>query len=153
MFARRLPADVRRSRTGESVKAILAEGLAFVNAVPVFRYLALAMLFVGLGLNTIEYQLILSAVQSTATTADLQVFYGGFRLLRMLSLFAVQGLLSGWLMKRLGFRSIFIPLPATMLAGLLIAVVAPGLLVVAVGEYVVRVIMEGADAPARVTLS
>ena len=149
VFARRLTADVRQSRARESVKTILREGLDFVNAVPVFRYLALTMLLVGLGLNTLEYQLILSAVQSTATPADLQAFYGAFRLLRMLSLFAVQGLLSGWLMKRLGFRSIFVPLPATMLAGLLMAMLAPGLLAVAVGEYLVRVIMEGADAPAR----
>lgn len=146
---RHIPITARQARTPDRTSDILREGLSFVRSIPAFRYLTLATLLVGIGLNTIEYQLIVDSLHTYPNTADLQAFYGTFRMIRMISLLVVQGALAGWLINRIGFKSIFVLLPIMMASGLLAPVLLSGLIVIAAGEYLSRLVMEGIDDPAR----
>lgn len=146
---RRITIVTHQSSWQDSPIEILREGIAFVRDIPAFRYLAIVMLLVGIGLNTIEYQLVVSAAATFQIESDLSAFYGTFRMIRMISLLAVQGLLATWVLKRIGLQSIFAFLPTVMFLALFLPIMLPGILVIAAGEYFVRIVMEGVDDPAR----
>ena len=107
------------------------------------------MLLVGIGLNTIEYQLVISAAATFPQEGDLSAFYGTFRMVRMISLLVVQGFLASWILKQISFKSIFAILPMLMFMALFLPIFLPGLFVIAAGEYLARITMEGLDDPAR----
>jgi ATP/ADP translocase len=140
---------VHQSKSQDSPIEILREGIAFVRDIPAFRYLGIVMLLVGIGLNTIEYQLVVSAAQSFQLESELSAFYGTFRMVRMISLLAVQGLLATWILKHVGLKSVFAFLPTVMFLALFLPILIPGVLMIAAGEYLVRIAMEGVDDPAR----
>ena len=146
---RRIKVVARQDHTKENPLDTLREGFEFVRDVPAFRYLASAMLLVGIGLNTIEYQLVISAAVTFPQESDLSAFYGTFRMIRMISLLVVQGLLAGWVLKKISFKSIFTILPILMFVALVLPIFLPGLFVIAAGEYLTRITMEGVDDPAR----
>ena len=146
---RRIKVVARQDHTHESPLQTLREGIEFVRDVPAFRYLASAMLLVGIGLNTIEYQLVISAAATFPQEGELSAFYGTFRMVRMISLLIVQGFLAGWVLKQISFKSVFTILPSLMFVALVLPIVFPGLVVIAAGEYLARITMEGIDDPAR----
>lgn len=146
---RRIRVIAHQARAQGGLIEVAREGISFVRDVPAFRYLALAMLLVGIGLNTIEYQLIVSAAATFPNEADLSAFYGTFRMFRMLSLLVMHILLAGWVLRHISFKSVFTILPSLMFLALFLPIWLPGLLIVAAGEYVIRVVMEGVDDPAR----
>lgn len=142
-----IPMSARQAPHGESPSAVLREGFAFVREVPVYRYLTVAMLMVGIGWTVLEYQLLVSA--SPLKPAALQTFYGGFKVAVPLGLLIVQSLLASWLLNRLGFRHVFLLLPAVLLFSLGLTLLVSGLVGVAAGVYLVRVTMQGVDEPSR----
>ena len=146
---RQIKIVARQDSSKESPLKILREGIEFVRDVPAFRYLASAMLLVGIGLNTIEYQLVISAAGAFPVEGDLSAFYGTFRMVRMISLLVIQGFLAGWILKQISFKSIFVILPTLMFIALFLPIFVPGLFVIAAGEYLARITMEGVDDPAR----
>ncbi|MBN2386678.1 MAG: hypothetical protein JXB85_06620 [Anaerolineales bacterium] len=148
-FIRLVKSTVRQASRGDTPKDILQDGLTFVREIPIYRYLALAMLLVGIGLNTVEYQLAVGGYLQYPGIGDLQAFLGLFRMVRMISLLIVQALLSSWLIKRIGFKSIFIILPTVMFLALAGTFFFPFLIVIAAGEYLVRITQEGVDDPSR----
>ncbi len=149
MSLRHIKTDIQPGAVHESVKAVFEDGLVFIREIPAFRFLALSMFLVGVGLNTIEYHLIVSAQASYPDMAGLQAFYGLLRMVRMLSLLVVQGFVASWLISRLNFKSVFVLLPVTMLLTLSMVVLIPGLLVITLGQYLMRLVMEAVDDPAR----
>lgn len=146
---RRTQISVRQDRSNDGPLETIREGINFVRNIPAFHHLATVMLLVGIGLNTIEYQLIVSAAAAYPQEGDLSAFYGAFRMLRMLSLLVVQGLLASWILKHISFKSVFGILPVLMSVALFVPVFVPGLLVIAAGEFMARITMEGVDDPAR----
>jgi len=146
---RRLKVSARQSRQGEKVLDSLREGLAFVREVPSYRYLTLAMILLGVGLNVIEYQLIADASRAYSQTTGLEAFYAVLRAVRTGLMLLVQGVIAGWLLKRLGFKSVFVIMPSALLAGLLLVFFWPGLVAVIIGEYLARITLQGVDEPSR----
>jgi ATP/ADP translocase len=139
--------SARQAPHGESTSAVLREGFAFVREVPVYRYMTVAMLMVGIGWTVIEYQLLVSA--SHLKPAALQAFYGWFKVAVPVMLLIVQSVVARWLLNQLGFRHIFIVLPAVLLFSLLLTMFVPGLVGVAAGVYLVRITMQGVDESSR----
>ena len=149
LFIRRVRSTVRQASRSDTPKDILRDGLTFVREIPIFRYLAWAMLLIGIGLNTVEYQLAVGGHMQYPGIGDLQAFLGTFRMVRMISLGVVQAFLSGWIINRIGFKSIFIIFPTIMFLALAGALFFPILIVIAAGEYLVRITQEGVDDPSR----
>ncbi|MBE2184783.1 MAG: hypothetical protein IAE89_15240, partial [Anaerolineae bacterium] len=51
----RVNVSSRQARVGEKLFDSLREGIEFIREVPIFRYLTLAMILLGIGLNAIEF--------------------------------------------------------------------------------------------------
>ncbi|MFQ5794189.1 MAG: Npt1/Npt2 family nucleotide transporter [Candidatus Bipolaricaulia bacterium] len=146
---RRIKITTHQSRQDETVLDTLREGLAFVREVPSFRYLSLAMILLGVGLNVIEYQLIVSALNTYPEPAALQAFYGTFRAAVWVMLLLVQGVGASWLLNRIGFKSIFAFMPGALLIGLFLVLAWPVLIGVAIGDFLTRITLSGIDEPSR----
>ncbi len=141
--------EAHQARPGEKVLDALREGMAFVREVPAFRYLATAMVLLGIGLNVVEYQLIATSSQLYTQASGMEGFYAMVRGTRILVMIVVQGALAGWLLRRLGLNNVFLVTPAALLVGLALAFLWPALIGVVLGEYVARITLEGIDEPSR----
>lgn len=137
---------VRPAVQEENVTAILREGFAFVREVPIFRYLALAMIPLGLGFNTLEYYLLQTL--STMDIATLPTTYGLFKSMTAVSLLLVQALVTTRLINHVGLRRIFVLLPIMLFVGLGSTLLLPALAIFG-ANYLVRVTLQGIDEPAR----
>ena len=146
---RKIDIVTHQDRSTDGPVAVIKEGITFVQEIPAFRYLALSMLVIGIGLNTLQYQLILSAAEAFPNANALGAYYGALRMARMISLLAVQGLLTTWVLKNIGFQSVFVVVPIIMFAALAVPIFIPGVIAITIGDYLVRVTMEGVDDPAR----
>jgi AAA family ATP:ADP antiporter len=146
---RRAKISARQSRQGEKVLDSLREGLAFVREVPSYRYLTLAMILLGVGLNVVEYQLIASASQEYSQAASLEAFYATLRAVRIVLMLMVQGAIAGWLLKHLGFKAVFAIMPSALLVSLFVVFFWPALVGVVIGESLARITLEGVDEPSR----
>ena len=135
------------ARQGETLGATLREGLDFVRAVPIFRCLAIVLPLTSLAFTVIEFHLLFEAARTYAGAAQLEVFYGSFKAVAIILLFAVQGLLASRLITRMEFKRIFLCLPAISLLGLVLASLS--FLGVVVGNALVRLTLLGIDEPAR----
>lgn len=143
----RLKMANRASHEGEKLLDSLREGIGFIREVPIFRYLTLSMVLLGIGLNAIEFDFLYNVNTGITNPADVQAFYGGFKVAVAVSLFILQGLVAGWLLNKLGFRHIFTSLPTAMITGLSLALFFPSLIGVVIGNFVVRIIKVGIDEP------
>lgn len=146
----RIRSEAHQSRKGEKVLDALREGIAFVRDVPVFRFLTVALILMGVALNAVEFQLVSTASETYLNQpAELQTFYGTFKLLVVLSIILIQGTFAAQLLNRIGFKFIFGFMPAALLISLMFIMVAPGILGVAAGGYLTRVVLLGIDEPSR----
>jgi AAA family ATP:ADP antiporter len=146
---RRIQITARQSRAGEKVLDTLREGIAFVQQVPSYRYLTLAMILLGIGLNVVEYQMVASAAGAYTQVTGLETFFATVRTIRIVLMFVVQGLLSGWLLKQLEFKRIFIIMPVALLCGLLLGMAVPTLVGAVIAQVLTRTTLEGIDEPSR----
>lgn len=146
---RRVKVIAHRSAGGEGMVAVLQEGIAFVRDVPSYRYLTIAMILAGVALNSVEYWLIVGASQTFGTAESLQTFYGSFRAIRTGLLLVVQGVVSAWVINRVGFKNVFVFMPLALLTAISLVLAWPGMIAAVVGEYLVQVVLQGIDEPAR----
>jgi len=142
----------RRAATMPNVRDTLKEGWDFVRNVASFGYLALTMLGVGFALTVIEYHFFATASDAFPSPARFQTFYGLFRIGQTLVTLAVQGLLTGRIIQRVGLKSTFLLLPTTCVSGIALILALPGILGVAVARLAGRVLLYGLDEPARKSL-
>lgn len=141
--------SVRPAGNDERLMDILREGFAFVQDVPLFRYLALAMIPLGLAYNTIEYHLLYTL--STMDAATLQTTYGMFKSVTAFSLLLIQALVTTRVINHFGLRRVFSFLPLVLLIGLGSTLILPAFAILGV-NYLARVTLQGIDEPARQTL-
>jgi len=139
----------RQSRAGEKVLDALREGLGFVREVPIYRFLTLAMVLLGIGLNAIEFDFLFAVSQTYPDGVGLQSFYGTFKIVVAIGLLIVQGFIASRLLSKLGFKYIFVILPCIMFSGLLLSLFWPGVLGVIIGNYFVRVTKLGIEDPSN----
>lgn len=146
----RMRSSANQSSQGEKMLEVLREGLAFVREVPVYRYLTMSMLLLGVALNAVEFELIYTAaVEFDGRPAELQTFYGTFRSIVIASIFVTQALLASRLLNRLGFKLIFGFLPGALVLAVVIIMGVPGIMGVAIGSYLTHVVLTGIDEPSR----
>jgi ATP/ADP translocase len=125
------------------------EGWEFIAEVPIFRYLAMALFLLGSCFTVIEFQFLADVATAFSNPSELQSFYGVFKSVSVATLLLIQSLVTGRLLNRAGFKSIFLFFPSAVLMGLLCILLGPNLFGVIVGNYIVRVILLGIDQPAR----
>lgn len=134
------------ARREENLRDIFTEGMGFIRDIPSFRYLAFAMIPLGLGLNALEFHF-LSTIVST-DTATVQTVYGAFKVAMSVSILAIQALFVTKLVNEVGLRRIFMLMPMAQLIALL-SVFALPLYGIFLGNYLARVTLVAVDEPAR----
>lgn len=143
----RIAFHARQSRAGEKWTDAIREGVGFVREVPIYRYLTVAMIMLGIGLNAIEFDFLRQVSNAYPDGAQLQTFYGSFKLAVAIGLLTIQSIVAVRLLNRLGFKNIFNLLPFVMVSGLVMALLTPFTLGVIIANYLVRVTKQGLDEP------
>jgi ATP/ADP translocase len=139
----------RQSTSANGVIETLVEGWMFIVEVPIFRYLAAGLILLGACFTVIEFQFLVDVAVAFSNPSDLQSFYGLFKSISVATLLLIQSVVTGKLLNRTGFKSIFLFFPSAVLIGLLLTLIGPNLFGVIIGNYIVRVILLGIDQPAR----
>lgn len=147
-----------RSRQSTSERPSLGDtlsvGFDMVNNVPLFKFLALAMVFSGIALAIIEYHFLFSVREYyDADSARMTTFYGFYQMAYIISTWLLQWLVTGRILKNADLRNAFPVLPIV----LLLSVGGAGSLFLAVpiifggagGRFVARVVFRGWDEPVR----
>lgn len=135
------------------LKQTLKVGVDYIRNVPIFKFLAVSMLLSGLAFTVIEYHFLSSLDQSVAQDPlQFQTFYGSFKIVLILSTLLVQAFVSGRLMDRLGLKDSFIVQPVALFLGAGLALFVPGVYGAAGARYLVRLIQQSWDEPARKSL-
>jgi len=125
-------------------------GFDVIWNVPLFRYLGLAMLLVGLAFTIVEYHFLFSVDRSfTADPLKFQTFYGAYKAALIAATWLLQWLVTGRLLRRVQLRSAFVPLPAALIAAAGGALAIPGIIGGAGGRFLGRLVQRAWDEPAR----
>lgn len=111
----------------ESVGEMLSEGRNFVRDVPIFRWLAIAIIMMIAIETFIEYRFLVVSDERYPDTNDYQTFYSIYRLVFVLASILVQALLTGRLMGRWGLRNTTFVLPVFVVGALGWMLALPGL--------------------------
>ena len=152
---RDMKTEHQQSEPDDRLRDRLKKGLEFVQNVPAYRTLAIMMLLMGFCLNTIQYQFLVDIANTYTDPGHLQTFYGSFKIASVPLLLIVQNGVTPWLLKQLGFKTIFAWLPGCMLLGLVLTLfwISPvGSILITgaiVGNFLVRVVLSSIDQPAR----
>lgn len=128
------------------VREILAEGMGFIRDVPIFRYLAIAMIPLGFALNAIEFRFLSTIVDGD--TASVQTIYGSFKIVLSVTVLLVQAMLTTRLITQIGLRRIFSLVPFAQMVGIVAALLMP-IYGIFIGNYLTRVALVAIDEPAR----
>jgi ATP:ADP antiporter, AAA family len=135
------------------VKQTINVGVDYIKNVPIFTFLALSMLFSGWAFTAIEYHFLYSVDQAVSQDPlQFQAFYGIFKIILIVSTLLIQALVSGRLMERIGLKSSFIIQPIALAIGAILAFLVPGIYGAAGARYVVRLVQQAWDEPARKSL-
>jgi AAA family ATP:ADP antiporter len=143
---------VQRPRQQETVREALTEGWGFVREVPSFRYLMLAMVVASVAFTIVEFHFlgIISTDTSFSSAGSFQTFYSLYNLGVTLTAIAIQTMLTGRLINRIGLKNVFIIFPMLLLAGISWILVFPtNLISVISGLAVPRLSRSTIDEPAR----
>jgi hypothetical protein len=142
--------------TNDRIVAVIKEGLEFVRNVPAYRSLAITMILMGICLNTIQYQFLVDVATHYSAPGQLQLFYGIYRIASVPMLLLLQGGVATWLLKHIGFKAVFSVMPGSTFLSLLLIIFwfnpLGGALMITgamVGDYLVRLALNGIDQPAR----
>lgn len=133
-----------------NMKETLQVGLDYVKNVPLFRYMALAMLFVGLAFTLIEYHFLFTIDQAfTGDPLRFQGFYGAYKVVLILVTILFQWFITGRYLEKVGIKNTFIWMPAVLVAAAVGALAVPGLVGGAGARFAGRLIQRAWDEPAR----
>lgn len=142
---------------GDRLRDIWEEGMGFIRDVPSFRYLTIAMILLGIGLNTIEFTFIGDVARFANGPGELTTVYGLFKLVTAIALLILaQSGLVGALLNKIGFKNVFLIMPGAMILSLIFALVwispVVGLALVngaIFGAFTTRLTLTGIDEPSR----
>ncbi len=146
-----------KSNNADRLRDIWQEGVGFIRDVPSFRYLTIAMLLLGICLNTIEFRFLADVAMLANEPGQLATFYGVFKIVTAVGLLilAQSGLVST-LLNKLGFKNIFMVLPGSMTLGLMLSLVwifpLSGTILITgsiMAAFTTRLTLTGVDEPSR----
>jgi AAA family ATP:ADP antiporter len=138
--------------TGINVRETAQVGVDFFTSVPLFGYLAIAMLLAGLSLTIVEYHFLSTAEQSVANSLQFQAFYGTYKMALIVTILLSQWLVAGRLLKRVPIKNTFLVLPVALVVAAGCVLAAPGLMGAAAGRFLVRWVQRAWDELARKAL-
>lgn len=153
VFSRRT-VNARQAREQDvDLKQTIAVGVDYIKNVPIFTYLALSMLLSGVALTVIEYHFLFTVDQSVSQDPlQFQAFYGLFKIVLIVSILLVQAFFSNRFLEKIGLKSSFILQPVALAVGSLLALFVPGIYGAAGARYIVRLVQQSWDEPARKAL-
>ncbi len=135
------------------LRQTLTIGFDYIRNVPIFKFLAISMLLSGLAFTIIEYHFIFTVDQVVAQNPlQFQAFYGTFKIVLIISILGVQALLSGRFLEQVGLKNSFIFQPVALAISSLLALLVPGIVGAAGARYMVRLVQQSWDEPARKSL-
>jgi ATP:ADP antiporter, AAA family len=146
---RHIEPGTRQASEQERLVEVLRGGINYVRDVRLFRFLTIAVLLAGTGWSVAQYRLLFKLSEAFPDTDDLQASYGAFRFAIPVLLLLVQAAGLRWLLRRWGYKSIFLMMPGALLIGLTLMLAWPGLLSVIVGAYLAKVTSGGVQEPAE----
>ncbi len=147
------PVRARQAReSGINVRETAQIGVDFFKGVPLFGYLAIAMLLAGLSLTIVEYHFLATAEQSVANSLQFQAFYGTYKMALILAILLSQWLVAGRLLKRVPIKDAFLVLPVALVVAVGCVLAVPGLLGAAAGRFLARWMQRAWDELARKAL-
>ncbi len=145
--------NARQSREEIDVRQTIKVGWDYIRNVPIFTFLAVSMVLSGLAFTIIEYHFIFAVDQTAAQDPlQFQAFYGSFKIILIISILIAQAFFTGRFLEKVGLKTSFIFQPVALAIGGLLAAILPGLLGAAVGKYLVRLVQQAWDEPARKSL-
>jgi ATP/ADP translocase len=140
----------RQSReSGISVRETARVGVDFFKSVPLFGYLAIAMLLVGLSLTIVEYHFLFATEQSVVGSLQFQAFYGTYKTVLIVTVLLSQWLIVGRWLKRVLLKNTFMVLPITLIVAVGCMLALPGLIGAALGRFLARLVQRAWDELAR----
>jgi AAA family ATP:ADP antiporter len=136
--------------SGADVGETLRVGFDVIKNVPLFRYLASAMLLVGLSLTIVEYHFLFTIDQEFAgDPLRFQTFYGVYQAALIVVTWLFQWLVTSRLLNKVEPRNTFVALPLMLIATIGGALAVPGIIGGAGARFVARLLQRGWDEPAR----
>lgn len=146
--------NVRQSReVGMDVGQTIQVGLDYIKNVPIFTFLAVAMVLSGLAFTIIEYHFIFAVDQAAEQNPlQFQAVYGTFKIVLIISILGAQAFISGRFLEKIGLKNSFIFQPIALVLGGLLAAGVPGLLGASGAKYLSRLVQQAWDEPARKAL-
>lgn len=139
--------------TDFDIRETITVGLDYVRNVPLFKFLAISMLFSGLAFAILEYHFLFSIDAQVANDPlQFQAFYGTFKVIVIISTLLVQALFTSKFLEKIGLKNSFIVQPIALGIGSLIAMFIPGIYGAAGARYVIRLVQQSWDEPARKSL-
>jgi ATP/ADP translocase len=148
--------EIRARQSQETefdVRETLKVGIDFIKNVPMFTYLAIFMLLVGLSFTIIEYHFLFTIDQVfTSDPLRFQTFYGIYKAVLVVSTLLIQWLVTGKFMERVGIKSTFVVVPSSLIVAAGGALALPGLIGGVGGRFLARLVQRAWDEPARKSL-
>ena len=114
-------------RKAESMQETLSEGWKFVQDVPVFRYLTIAILGIIVCETAIEYHFLTVSENTFTDTTSFQVFFSLFTLARIVIYMIVQAVITQRIIQNIGLKNTFLIQPISSLLGSLSMMALTGL--------------------------
>jgi AAA family ATP:ADP antiporter len=143
----------RQSQQPGSVRETIKVGADVIGNVPLFRFLAIAMLLAGLSLTIIEFHFLFTVDQAVASSPlKFQAFYGAYKVVLIITLLLFQWLVTGRFLEKAGLKNAFIVLPVSLLGAAGAALAFAGITGGAAGRFLARLVQQGWDEPARKAL-
>ena len=145
--------NARQSRDEGDVRQTIKVGWDYIKNVPIFTFLAISMVLSGLAFTIIEYHFIFEVDRAVSRNPlQFQAFYGTFKIILIISILSVQAFISGRFLERIGLKNSFIFQPVALALASLLAALMQGVMGAAVAKYLVRLVQQSWDEPARKSL-
>ncbi|GAB4448315.1 MAG: hypothetical protein Kow0031_30850 [Anaerolineae bacterium] len=144
------PTRARQSKGSEfKIRDTVEMGMDFYKNVPLFHYLAIVVFLVYMGYTIIQYNFL--AVMSVAftTAAEVQAFFGTYRIVLIVATLLFQGFVTSRLLARIEVKSSFILFPAVVALSGLSGLAFGGLTGGVMAVFVMVLVERAWDQPAR----
>lgn len=135
----------------ESLRETLTAGWEFVNGVPSFRYLMLAIVAASVCLTILEFRFLGVTKAAYGDRASYQQFYSAYRLAITVASMLIQGFLTSRIIGKIDLKSAFLIMPASLLIGAAWMIGAPGLVSAVGGMFGPKLIQKTLDETALST--
>lgn len=149
-FRKRTLRTRQSKREDADIRKTLMVGWDFITNVPIFSYMAGAMLLVGLAFTIFEYHFLFTLDQHFANdAAGFQEFYGLYSAALIVTIWLFQWLITGRLLKRLQLKNTFFVLPVSLVIAGMGAIIGSGIIGGAGSRFLGRVVQRAWDEPSR----